>query len=211
MIANESYREFADSLQKEYTAAGVSIGIVRPGEFAKIPTVDPFGEEKLLGFAGSKSIWEEMLNRGFLDKEGRVTANFRPEIKGFTLGPVPEFFWPEDEIIRIMGNSKVERFIKQQRKRQARTLNKQLYISPEFEDFWRTITHRTTYRVAIKRDEVIENAVNKIKFEQPIQPLRIQVTKAGTEWFATTLNAIDALANAMKLEIERYEPNDENL
>lgn len=181
VIANESYREFADSLQKEYTAAGVSIGIVRPGEFAKIPTVDPFGEEKLLGFAGSKSIWEEMLNRGFLDKEGRVTANFRPEINGFTLGPVPEFFWPEDEIIHIMGNSKVERFIKQQRKRQARTLNKQLYISPEFEDFWRTITQRTTYRVAIKRDEVIENAVNKIKFEQPIQPLRIQVTKAGVK------------------------------
>ena len=35
--------------------------------------------------------------------------------------------------------------------------------------------------------------------------------KAGTEWFATTLNAIDALAKAMSLEIESYEPTDENL
>lgn len=35
--------------------------------------------------------------------------------------------------------------------------------------------------------------------------------KAGTEWFATTLIAIDALAKAMQLEIERYEPTDENL
>lgn len=179
VIANESYREFADSLQKEYKEAGVSIGIVRAGEFAKIPTVDASGVEKLLGFAGSKSIWEEMFKRGFLDKEGRVTANFRPEINGFTLGPVPEFFWPEDEIIRIVVNSKVERFVKQQRKRKARTLNKQLYASPEFEEFWRTISQRTTYRVAIKRDEVIETAVNKIKLEQPIQPLRVQVTKAG--------------------------------
>jgi type III restriction enzyme len=179
VVANESYRDFADSLQKEYTASGVSIGMVRIGEFSKIPLVDNNGQEKLLGFSGSKSIWEELLNRGFLDNEGRVTANYRPEIKGFSLGPIPDFFWPEDEIIRIMGNSKVERFIKQQRKRKTRTLNKELYANPEFEEFWRTISQRTTYRVALDRDEVIKESVNKIKSEQPIQPLRVQVTRAG--------------------------------
>ena len=179
VVANESYRDFADSLQKEYTASGVSIGMVRQGEFAKIPLVDSNGEEKLLGFAGSKSIWEELLKRGFLDMEGRVTANFRPEIKGFSLGPIPDFFWPEDEIFRIMGNSKVERFIKQQRKRKTRTLNKELYANPEFEEFWRTISQRTTYRVALNRDEVIKKSVKKIKDDDPIQPLRVQVTRAG--------------------------------
>jgi type III restriction enzyme len=179
VVANESYRNFADSLQKEYTESGVSIGMVRQGEFAKIVLVDSNGEEKLLGFAGSKSIWEELLERGFIDGEGRVTANYRPEIKGFSLGPIPYFFWPEEEIMRIMGNSKVERFIKQQRKRKARTLNKELYANPEFEEFWRTISQRTTYRVALNRDEVIRDSVNKIKSEQPIQPLRVQVTRAG--------------------------------
>jgi type III restriction enzyme len=178
-LANESYRDFADSLQKEYTESGVSIGMVRQGEFAKIPRVESNGQEKLLGFAGSKNIWEELLKRGFLDIEGRVTANFRPEIKGFSLGPIPDFFWPEDEIFRIMGNSKVERFIKQQRKRKTRTLNKELYANPEFEEFWRTISQRTTYRVALDRDEVIRKSVNKIKSEDPIQPLRVQVTRAG--------------------------------
>jgi len=76
---------------------------VRPGEFAKIPTINAAGEEMLLGFAGSKLIWDELFSRGFLDKEGRVTANYRPETLGFTLGPVPDFFWPEDEIIDVMG------------------------------------------------------------------------------------------------------------
>jgi type III restriction enzyme len=179
VVANESYRDFADSLQKEYTASGVSIGMVRQGEFAKILLVDGNGQEKLLGFARSKSIWEELLKRGFLDGEGRVTANYRPEIKGFSLGPIPDFYWPEEEIIRIMGNSKVERFIKQQRKRKSRTLNKELYANPEFEDFWRTISQRTTYRVTLNRDEVIKESVIKIKSEQPIQPLRVQVTRAG--------------------------------
>lgn len=181
VIANESYRNFADSLQREYAASGVSIGIVRQGEFAKIPILDGSGQETLLGFAGSKSIWEELFKRGFIDNEGRVTSNYRPEITGFTLGPIPDFFWPESEIMRIMGNSKVERFIKQQRKRKARNLNKELYASPEFEEFWRTISQRTTYRVSLNRDEIIKEAVKKIKAEQPIQPLRVQVTKAGVK------------------------------
>ena len=181
VVANESYREFADSLQKEYTASGVSIGLVRPGEFAKIPTTDKQGEEKLLGFVGSKLIWDELLSRGFLDKDGRVTANYRPETLGFTLGPVPDFFWSEIDIINIMGKCKVERFVKQQRKRKVRTLNKQLYDSREFEDFWRTIAQRTTYRVSLRREEVIGAAVSKIKSEQPIPPLRVQVTRAGVK------------------------------
>jgi type III restriction enzyme len=181
VVANESYRDFADSLQKEYVASGVSLGLVRPGEFAKIPTTDGEGQEKLLGFAGSKSIWQELFSRGFLDKDGRVTANYHPENIGFTLGPAPDFFWPESEIISVMGKCKVERFVKQQRKRKVRTLNKQLYDSPKFEEFWRTIAQRTTYRVSLDRDSVIDNAVNKIKFEQPIPPLRVQVTRAGVK------------------------------
>ncbi|MGC8480173.1 MAG: DEAD/DEAH box helicase family protein [Acidimicrobiales bacterium] len=179
VVANESYREFADSLQKEYATSGVSIGLVRPGEFAKIPTIDASGTEKLLGFAGSKQIWEELRQRDFLDKDGRVTARFLPETLGFSLGPLPAFFWPEDEMIDIMAKCRIERFVKQQRKRKVRKLNKELYASPEFEEFWRTIARRTTYRVALNSDDLIRDAVNKIRSEQPIQPLRIQVTKAG--------------------------------
>ena len=180
VVANESYREFADSLQKEYREAGVSIGLVRPGEFAKIPLVEEeTGSEKRLGFAGSQRIWSELQQRTFLDKDGKVTANFRPETLGFTLGPVPDFFWPEDDIIRVMMNCRIERMIKSQRKRVARKLNKEIYTSPWFDEFWRTISQRTSYRVTFDRNEVIDQAVNKIRAEQPIEPIRIQVTKAG--------------------------------
>lgn len=182
VVANESYREFADSLQKEYRDSGVSIGLVRPGEFAKIPTVDEVtGEENRLGFQGSKLIWDELVERSFIDKEGKVTANFRPETLGFTLGPVPDFFWPQDDIVEVMLNCRIERIVKTQRKRVPRQLNKEIYSSPWFEDFWRTISQKTTYRVTLKRDDVIDEAVNKIRAEQPILPLRVQVTRAGVK------------------------------
>ena len=182
VIANESYREFADSLQREYRESGVSIGLVRVGEFAKILTVDDTtGEEKRLGFAGSKLIWDELVERSFLDKEGKVTANFRPETLGFTLGPKPDFFWPQDDMIQVMLDCRIERMVKTQRKRVARKLNKEIYTSPWFEDFWRTISQRTSFRVSLDREQVIAEAVTKIKAEQPIQPLRVQVTRAGVK------------------------------
>jgi len=36
-------------------------------------------------------------------------------------------------------------------------------------------------------------------------------TKAGTEWFATTLDAIDAIAELMNLQIEKYESSEDSL
>ena len=180
VVANESYRQFADSLQKEYRDSGVSIGLVRVGEFAKILIVEEAtGQEKRLGFAGSKLIWDELVERNFLDREGKVTANFRPETLGFTLGLVPDFFWPQDDMIQVMLNCRIDRMIKTQRKRVPRKLNKEVYSSPWFEDFWRAISQRTTYRVSLDREQVINNAVSQIKAEQPIQPLSVQVTKAG--------------------------------
>lgn len=36
-------------------------------------------------------------------------------------------------------------------------------------------------------------------------------TKAGKEWFASTLDAIDAIAELLDLEIEKYESSDDQL
>ena len=178
VIANESYQEFAKSLQSDYVKAGVSIGFVRQGEFAKIPTLED-GVEKLLGFNGSKLIWGELKDRGFIDKDGKVLATYQPNLEGFSLGPIPDFFWPETEIHAVLDKCKIEHFVKTRRKRVPRMLNKELYASPEFEAFWEKISRRTTYRVSVKRDDIIEKSVSKIKGESIIQPLRVQVTKAG--------------------------------
>jgi len=182
VVANETYRDFADSLQKEYRDSGVSIGLVRVGEFAKIPIVDEeTGEEKRLGFAGSKLIWDELVERRFIDQDGKVTARFAPDTVDFSFGPKPSFFWPQDEIIEAMRNCRVERIVTSGRKRVRRKLNKEIYSTPWFEEFWRTISQRTTYRVTLNREQVIDKAVNQIKAEQAIQPLRVQVTKAGVK------------------------------
>ncbi|MCT1640595.1 restriction endonuclease [Dietzia cinnamea] len=185
VVANESYQAFAKKLQTEYEESGVEIGRVRRQEFSKIPLyvehIEPDGPV-YFGYERSKMLYEALESSGLI-KHGKVTAAYQPTQLGFDLKQhVPDFYWPyEDIIIEYIGRSSIERYVKPQSKRKARKLNKELFANPEFEEFWRTISRRTTYRVAVDRESLIEATVKAIKETPPIQPLRIQVTRAGVK------------------------------
>ena len=176
VVANESYRQFAETLQTEYVKAGVSIGVVRKNEFARLLLQD--GSEETFGYARSEAVWNHLRKAGFIDDEGRVLGTFVPNQEGFTLDLPDEYRDYENPILDVIEQCRVERFIKQKKKRTPRTFNKELVLTPEFEEFWNKISRRTTYRVAVKRDEVITRAVNAIRAEDPIPPIRIQVSSA---------------------------------
>lgn len=181
VIANESYAEFAKSLQEEYKKAGVQLGFVRKGEFAQIPVVD--GEtETPLGYEASAKIYEALKSGGFLDKDGRVTDQFTPNVLGFDLGLPVDFAWATGFVIELVDKCKLDKLVKRKKDRAKRQLNKELYWTEEFEDFWYAISRKTTYRVKVSREDLIRRSVDKLRDldENPrIEPLRIQVTKAG--------------------------------
>lgn len=182
VVANESYQAFAKSLQKEYKDAGVEIGQVRKTEFAKIAVVDKTGAvtDDLLGYNQSVEIWEHLDSKGFI-KEGKITSKFLPDTLGFDLS-LPDKFQPyEAEIISLVSRASIEKYVKPASKRKARKLNKQLYDSPEFIEFWETISRKTTYRVSVDREQIISNCVKAILDAPTIDPLRIVATYAGVK------------------------------
>lgn len=181
VVANESYAQFAKSLQDEYRKAGVRLGFVRRSEFAQIPVVED-EEETPLGFEASKRIWEALKDRGFIDKDGRVTEAFKPDTLGFTLHLPREFEWANDEVIDLVNKCRLDKLVRPKKSRVPRKLNKELYWTEEFEDFWHAISRKTTYRVTVNRDQLIDNSVHRLKDlseNPPIEPLRITVTRAG--------------------------------
>lgn len=85
-------------------------------------------------------------------------------------------------MIELVDKCKLDKLVKPKKLRTARQLNKELYWSEEFEDFWYAISSKTTYRMKVNRDDIIGRSVEKLRDlgENPrIEPLRIQVTKAG--------------------------------
>ncbi|WP_043536907.1 DEAD/DEAH box helicase family protein [Actinomyces polynesiensis] len=183
VVANESYTRFADALQREYKNVGVEIGRVRRAEFSKIPLQDENGAltGDKFGYQRSVLVWNHLRDKGFLDKDGTVMPKFRPNELGFDLGLPLDFVWAEPIIIELVERANIGKYVKPVSKRQPRVLNKQLYATPEFEEFWETISQKTTYRVRVGRVQLIENAVRAIQKAPKIDALRIQVTRAGVK------------------------------
>lgn len=180
VIANESYAAFAESLQDEYKAAGVAIGQVRPGEFAKLARLDVDGKatDELLGYKASQEIFEHLHSHNYL-RDGRITPVFTLDAADFSLN-LPEALKPyEAGIIERIRDAGIGKYVKNAKDRKARKFNKALYATPEFEKFWNAISQRTTYRVKVERETIVGNAIYAIKREARISPLRIEVTRAG--------------------------------
>lgn len=180
VVANESYAAFASALQDEYKRAGVSIGFVRKTEFAELPVVE-CGKESRLGTRRSGQIWDCLHERGYINDAGEVQGTWVPDQLGFTVGLPEQYADHEAEVIDLVDRCKIEALVKPKRKRIVRTLNKQVYATPEFEEFWEKITSRTTYRVSLDRTDLVQRCVARIKEAPRIDPIRIQVTRTGVE------------------------------
>lgn len=180
VIANESYQAFAKSLQNEYKASGIQIGRVRVNEFAKIQalTGDGIYSESKLGFAKSQTIFDYLTSKGFL-VDGQVTSKFLPDSLGFSLGLPDDLGRYEVNVVELMRNASLEKFVKSKSKRTNRVLRKAVYLNPEFEAFWESISRKSTYRVSINRESMIDSIVKSIQSAPQVPPLRVEVTKAG--------------------------------
>lgn len=180
VIANEDYRVFASALQNEYKESGIQIGKVRVNEFAKIPVITEGGTltEERLGFAISQVIFDHLTATGFLS-DGQVTSKFTPDSEGFSLSLPDDLERYEAQVVLLMRGSSLERFVKPHSKRQDRALNKAVYLSPEFKAFWEKISQRSTYRVSVNREKLIDSIVSAIRTAPQIPPLRVAVTRAG--------------------------------
>ncbi|WP_331456873.1 DEAD/DEAH box helicase family protein [Corynebacterium zhongnanshanii] len=182
VVANESYKAFAGALQDEYKQAGVPIGFVRTTEFASLQMIDPTsGKETRMGTVRSQTIWELLRDRGYISQAGEVLGTWTPEQLGFTLNLPEEYEDYEDEVVRIVDGCRIENVVKTKRKRVNRKLNKEVYATREFEEFWESISASTTYHVTVERAELIQRCIESIKQAPQIDPIRIQVTRTGLE------------------------------
>lgn len=183
VIANESYRDFADSLQREYREAGVSIGRVRRTDFASITNrTDSAAEGQTLGVAQSGEIFDALVKNKMLTQNGEPTKQFTPNMLGFTLD-LPEEYAPyEDEIIQILvDNQNTTKFVENENKRGTRKFNPN-FPYELFSELWERIAVDTSYRVDLDSKDIADIAVARLKeAAKHIQPLEIRIAESNLE------------------------------
>ena len=182
VMANESYEEFADALQREYeTESGIRFGIVETHLFANIPVKQADGSIKYLGQKASEAIFKGFLDNGYIDKTGKVQDKLKIAIKDNKLD-VPKKFEPvKAEITALTRKVCSGLSIKNNSDKKTIKLNKQVYLDPEFKDLWDRIKYKTTYSVDFDSEKLIDECCKEMQTSLSVSSAKLIYTKAGLE------------------------------
>ncbi len=200
VLANESYEDFARSLQQEYEDdCGVTFGKIPKLGFSKLSMVVEDVEIQV-GRENSSKIWNSLQDQGFLDESGKITVAFDPKKEGFTLNLPQEFKELENEVVSTLLSYQLERHIKKDDKPEKLKINKRVFLDPEFEALWNKIKYRTTYQVEYTSDKLIKNCVDAIKRMEKIDPIKVNYREGQLDVTRAGITSVEMRANVYEVE-----------
>lgn len=194
VMANESYEDFARSLQTEYEEdCGVTFGKVPITAFAKLLTIVD-GEEKAIGKEAAERIKASLISQNFIDQDGKIKPSFDPKGAGFKLTLPTEFSNLVPSVVDLLSQHQIERHIRREKNEGANRFKKEVALSPEFQALWDKIKPRTTYRVEFKTEDLVRKAVEAIDKMAKIEAPKIHVTTGlvKTEKGGVTTQAVSS-------------------
>ena len=181
VIANESYQEFADNLQKEIEEDGFQFGVVPDHLFAGVAVRQADGSSKPLGFDGSKVLAEHLRALKLIDSKGKVQDGLRQALKENTLSLPPELQAQRAQVLELLRKVAGKLEIKNADERRTVPVRRAVLDSPEFKALWDRIKYKTTYRVHFDNERLIRDCISAVIAAPPISKVRLQWRKAGME------------------------------
>ena len=174
IVANESYDEFAATLQKEYEEdCGVTFGKLPKLAFKGLLKAVDGDQEIHLTRQESEAIHQELQKQGLIDDKGRITDKFKPSEAGFSLNLSEGFAELESDIIQHMKSFQIERHIQKDTPAKKLKLNKQIFLNEEFKNLWERIKHKTTYKVKYETKDLIDACSRSITAMEKIEPVKV--------------------------------------
>jgi type III restriction enzyme len=176
VMANESYEDFARTLQAEYEEeCGVTFGKVPLAAFAKLARVLD-GKEVLVGRDVAIEICQSLIKQQLLDGENRIQPTFDPKRLGFKLDIPVQHQDLGPAVTDLLSKYQIERHIRRERDERGNPLKKAVLMSPEFQALWDRIKPKTTYRVEFSTDRLVSGAIDAMRRMEKIARPEVRVT-----------------------------------
>ena len=178
VVANESYSDFVDSLQKEIEEdCCIQFGSLPTKAFVGMD-FEKGGKKHKINLEESKKIWEHIKQSGFLLENGFIKKEFNRSVQNDEFSVPLEFKESANEIIRVIEQYQIESHIRKHKTKVRAKLRKQVFLDPEFKKFWSAISQKTFYSVHYDSQDLIEKSAKAIKDMEAISPIKIEVKKA---------------------------------
>ena len=185
VIASESYKDFVDGLQKDISA---ELSDSRPKiadiNYFEGKTITVCGQQIELDTKQAKIIYKYLVTNAYIDDDDQPTQAYKEAVE---LGNIQGFAGKLEDTLPddLKGNmeARAEMFEQVQKLIQAvynpqgpkweegNPLNKN-FEKDVFQELWKKINHKYTYTCHFNSDELIKNAVEAIKSDLKIVPMR---------------------------------------
>lgn len=182
VMANESYEEFAATLQTEYEKdGGIRFGIIEAHTFANIPVrTSPELEPEPLGAEKSAELFQHFKDSSYIDTKGKIQDSLKQALKDDAI-ILPEAYLPFKEAItatcrKAAGNLT----IRSADNKKTIRLNKQVVLSEDFKTLWDKIKYKTSYNVSITSEELMQKCIPRMQ-ELVIPRPKLSYTKADLD------------------------------
>ena len=176
IIANESYENFAKSLQQEY--------------LENIDRAITFTVENIKGFKlKDKEIDELLANKlvinfamnGYIDEDFNLTEKIFEDIEKDEFKISNEFKDYKEDIIKLVQKIDASSVIKNAIENEKAKNIKLEKLTPnsnfaKFEELWQKIKFKTTYKIDFDSKELIEKVIQRINKDLEIKKIKIEIT-----------------------------------
>ena len=182
VMANESYEKFAEQLQKEIEQEeDIKFGVVEAHLFANIVVpVDDYNNE-YLGVDASKKLWDHLKTTGYIDTKGKVQDSLKTALKSGELELPDEFKEHAPQIDTVLKKVSGNLNIKNRDDKKKVSLNKAVFLSPEFKELWDRIKYKTIFRVDFDVEALAKKCAEEIKANLQVGKARFIYRKAKAE------------------------------
>lgn len=182
IMANESYADFAKKLQTEIEAEqGIKFGVIEKGFFASLSVKAENGEVSYLGLEQSEKLYAHLRQYGYIDNKDKVTEFLKQDLRNNCLNIPPEFENIRPQIIAMVRKVAGKLNIKNKDNRRKVSVNKQVYLDPEFKELWDKIKNKTIYSVNFDTVKLVGDASEEIMKSLRVKDTQFVYSKAGLD------------------------------
>lgn len=170
VVASESYKEFAQDLQKEIKENLTDRPRSASSEYFEGKNIKIDGQNHEITKEEAKIIYLYLAKNDYVSNDGkdRITNKYHEDLENKQLAPLPEsLVYARDGIEKLIQSVFDDKVLDDMLDDANKTkvfeneLNDNFY-KKEFQDLWSKINHKYTYTVSFNSDELVEKAVKVI-------------------------------------------------
>lgn len=189
VIANESYKAFADGLQTEFEREGFKFGVLTAESFTRVQFQNQDGDDRKLGFEHSEAIFAAFQEAGLVDKKGAITPELKQLAEAGKIELPPQIENLGEQAAKQVQNQVESIVLHRAQKLQIRNkanqvsveLDKDVTADPAFQALWERIRQTTRFEMNIDTDRLVAKSVEEISHMSRIRPLEVMSVRAGLE------------------------------